>query len=386
MKKQIAVVFGSQSVEHEVSIITAMQVMRAFNPDAYDVIPIYIAKSGEWYTGAALRDLATFKKLNLGELEKVQLVLDPTSPHLFRAQGKGLFAKERGIHVDVVFPAVHGTHGEDGTLQGLLELTGVPYVGAGVLGSAVGMDKVLMKAAFEQNNLPVVNYLWVLRSRLKKKREEVLAWIESNLRYPLFVKPANLGSSIGISKARNRDELQFALDVAGNYDRKLLVEESIERVQEINCAVMGNEDPVPSVCEEPVSWESFLSYDDKYLRGQSRKGMKSAQRRIPAEIPDDLTREIQDLAVRAFRAVDCRGLARIDLLVDRDTRQVYVNEVNTLPGSMSFYLWRPLGLTPSQVVDNLVQLAVEADDDKGKTIFSYDSNLLEKADLSQPQK
>ncbi len=386
MKKQIAVIFGSQSVEHEVSVITALQVMRAFNPDAYDVVPIYIAKSGEWYTGATLKDLATFKKLNLNDLEKVQLVLDPASPHLFRAQGKGLFSKERGIHVDVVFPAVHGTYGEDGTLQGMFELTGVPYVGAGVLGSAVGMDKVLMKAAFEQNNLPIVNYLWVLRSRLKKKRDEVLTWIESNLSYPLFVKPANLGSSIGISKARNRDELQFALDVAANYDRKLLVEESIEHVQEINCAVMGNEDPLPSVCEEPVSWESFLSYDDKYLRGQSRKGMKSAQRRIPADIPEDLTQEIQELAVRAFRAVDCRGLARIDLLVDRETRQVYVNEVNTLPGSMSFYLWRPLGLTPAQVVDNLVQLAIEAADDRKKTTFSYDSNLLEKADLSQPQK
>jgi D-alanine-D-alanine ligase len=386
MKKQIAVVFGSQSVEHEVSIITAMQVMRAFNPEAYDVIPIYIAKSGEWYTGAALRELATFKKLNLGELEKLQLTLDPASPQLFRTQGRGLFAKERGIHVDVVFPAVHGTHGEDGTLQGLLELTGVPYVGTGVLGSAVGMDKVLMKAAFEQNNLPVVNYLWVLRSRLKKKQDEVLVWIESNLRYPLFVKPANLGSSVGISKARNRDELQFALDVASQYDRKLLVEESIEHVQEINCAVMGNEDPVASACEEPVSWESFLSYDDKYLHGQAGKGMKGSRRRIPADIPDDLTREIQDLAVRAFRAVDCRGLARVDLLVDRQTQQVYINEVNTLPGSMSFYLWQPLGLTPSQVVDNLVQLAIEAAEDKGKTIFSYDSNLLEKADLSQPQK
>jgi D-alanine-D-alanine ligase len=386
MKKQIAVVFGSQSVEHEVSIITAIQVMRACNPEAYDVIPIYIAKTGEWYTGTALKDLATFKKLNLGELEKVHLVLDPASPYLFRTQGKGLFAKERGIHVDVVFPAVHGTHGEDGTLQGLFELTGVPYIGAGVLGSAVGMDKVLMKAAFEQNNLPVVNYLWVLRSRLKKKQDEVLAWIEGNLRYPLFVKPSNLGSSIGISKARNRDELQFALDVASQYDRKLLVEESLEQVREINCAVMGNEDLVASACEEPMSWESFLSYDDKYLHGQAGKGMKGSRRRIPADLPDEVTREIQDLAIKAFRAVDCRGLARVDLLVNRETLQVYVNEVNTLPGSMSFYLWQPLGLTPTQVVENLVQLAIEAAEDKGKTTFSYDSNLLETADLSQSQK
>jgi D-alanine-D-alanine ligase len=386
MKKQIAVVFGSRSVEHEVSIITAMQVMRALNPDAYDVIPIYIAKTGEWYTGATLKDLATFKKLNLAELEKVQLMLDPASPHLFRTQGKGLFVKERGIHVYVVFPAMHGTNGEDGTLQGLLELTGVPYVGAGVLGSAVGMDKVLMKAAFEQNNLPVVSYLWVLRSQLKKKQEEVLAWIEGNLRYPLFVKPANLGSSVGISRARNRDELQFALDVAGHYDRKLLVEEAVEAAREINCAVMGNEELVASACEEPISWESFLSYDDKYLHGQAGKGMKGSRRRVPADIPDELTHEIQDLAIKAFRAVDCRGIARVDLLVDRETQAVYLNEVNTLPGSMSFYLWQPLGLTPSQVVDNLIQLAIEAAEDKARTTFSYDSNLLEKADLSLAQK
>jgi D-alanine-D-alanine ligase len=285
-----------------------------------------------------------------------------------------------------VFPAMHGTNGEDGTLQGLLELTGVPYVGAGVLGSAVGMDKVLMKAAFEQNNLPVVSYLWVLRSQLKKKQEEVLAWIEGNLRYPLFVKPANLGSSVGISRARNRDELQFALDVAGHYDRKLLVEEAVEAVREINCAVMGNEELVASACEEPISWESFLSYDDKYLHGQAGKGMKGSRRRVPADIPDELTHEIQDLAIKAFRAVDCRGIARVDLLVDRETQAVYLNEVNTLPGSMSFYLWQPLGLTPSQVVDNLIQLAIEAAEDKARTTFSYDSNLLEKADLSLAQK
>jgi D-alanine-D-alanine ligase len=232
----------------------------------------------------------------------------------------------------------------------------------------------------------VVSYLWVLRSQLKKKQEEVLAWIEANLRYPLFVKPANLGSSVGISRARNRDELKFALDVAGHYDRKLLVEEAVESAREINCAVMGNEELVASACEEPLSWESFLSYDDKYLRGQAGKGMKGSRRRVPADIPEELTREIQELAIKAFRAVDCRGIARVDLLVDRETHAVYLNEVNTLPGSMSFYLWQPLGLTPSQVVDNLIQLATEAAEDKARTTFSYDSNLLERADLSQAQK
>jgi len=382
MNKRVAVIFGSRTVEHEVSVITAQQVMRALSPDKYDVIPIYITKAGEWYTGEALRDLKTFKALDLTALQKVQIVPDPLSPHLFRGIAKGLFAKEQNIIVDVVFPVMHGTYGEDGTLQGLLEMAEVPYVGCGVLSSAVGMDKVMMKAAFEQNNLPVVDYVWLLRSRLEKKREEVLNWIEAKLRYPLFVKPANLGSSIGISKATNREGLDFALEVASQYDRKLLVEQGIDNVQEINCAVMGNEDPVPSACEEPVAWEQFLSYDDKYIRGTAGKGMKGSKRRVPADISEEMTQRIQELAVRAFKAIDGRGMSRVDLLVDRSTSEVYVNEVNTIPGSMAFYLWQAVGLTPSQVADNLIQLAQEAWEDKKKTTFSYESSLLEKADLS----
>lgn len=385
-KKRIAVVFGSRSVEHEVSVITALQVMRALRREAYEVVPIYISKTGEWYTGPSLADLQTFRSLDLSTLDRIQLLLEPGTSRLFRVPGKGMFGKERLIEVDVVFPAVHGTHGEDGTLQGLLELAGVPYVGAGVVGSAVGMDKVIMKAAFEQNDLPVVRYETVLRSRYEERPDEALDRVEDRLSYPIFVKPANLGSSVGISRACNRDELRFAMDVAAQYDRKLLVEEAVSNAQEINCAVMGNEDPIASACEEPVSWEAFLSYDDKYLRGNVGKGMKGGRRRVPADIPEDLTRTIQDLAIRAFRAVDGRGTARVDLLVDRTSGQVYVNEVNMIPGSLAFYLWQPLGLTPSQVVDNLIQLALEAADDKRRLLFSYDSNLLEKADLSQPQK
>ena len=243
-----------------------------------------------------------------------------------------------------------------------------------------------MKAAFEQNGLPIVDYLWFSRREWDNGPEKVLERIETELTYPLFVKPANLGSSIGISKAVDQEGLEFALAVASQYDRKLLVERSIENVQEINCAVMGNDEIVPSACEEPISWESFLGYDDKYLRGATGKGMKGSQRKVPADISQELTRHIQDLAVRAFKAIDGMGTARVDLLVDRDQNQVFVNEVNTIPGSLAFHLWQPIGLSPAQVVDNLIHLALEAWEDKNRTTFSYSTPILEKVDLSQSQK
>ena len=386
MGKRVAVIFGSRSVEHEVSVITAHQVMRALEAGMHSVIPVYISKEGGWFTGDALKDLKTFKKLDVGMLQKVQIVPDPTATHLFKVAGKGLFAKEQGITVDVVFPVMHGTYGEDGTLQGLLDMANVPYVGCGVIGSAMGMDKVLMKAAFTQNSLPVVDYVWFTRHQWEKKPDEILQRVEQALSYPVFVKPANLGSSVGISKAKTREELRFALEVASQYDRKLLVERGIENVQEINCAVMGNDDLIPSACEEPISWETFLGYDDKYLRGVKGSGMKGSRRKLPADISEGLTRHIQELAIRAFQAIDGMGTARVDLLVDRESEKVYVNEVNTIPGSMAFHLWQAIGLTPTQVVDNLIQLALEAWEDKRRTVFSYSTPILEQADLSLSQK
>lgn len=386
MGKRVAVIFGSRSVEHEVSVITAHQVMRALEAGMHQVIPIYISKEGGWFTGDALKDLKTFEKLDLNALHRVQVTPDPTATYLFKSVGKGLFGKEQSIAVDVVFPVVHGTYGEDGTLQGLLEMAGVPYVGCGVTASAVGMDKVLMKAAFKQNGLPVVHYIWFARSQWEKQPEQVLEHIEQALSYPVFVKPANLGSSVGISKAKDREELRFALEVASQYDRKLLIEQSIEDVQEINCAVMGNDELIPSACEEPISWEAFLGYDDKYLRGASGKGMKGSRRKLPADISEELTRHIQSLAIKAFQAIDGRGMARVDLLIDSKTEQVYVNEVNTIPGSMAFHLWQAIGLTPVQVADNLLQLALDAWEDKKRTVFSYPTSLLEQVDPAFAQK
>ncbi len=379
MKKlKIGVIFGSRSVEHEVSIVTAHQVMQAMDKDRYEVIPIYITKEGRWLTGGGLLSLESFKDLSLSVsgLNKAYIVPDPSVQPLVVESRKWL-KKVLQRKIDMAFPLVHGTYGEDGTLQGLLELADIPYIGAGVLGSAVGMDKIAMKAVFKENHLPIVGYMWFLRSEWKEMQEEIIKKIESNLKYPLFVKPSNLGSSIGISKAKNRQELKKSIDIASHYDRRLIIEESLEGYMEINCSVLGYEKPIPSVCEQPISWEEFLNYDEKYLKGGKSSGLKGAERRIPAPIPRELTKEIQQLAIRAFRAIDCRCVARVDFLVNAEGNEIFVNEINTIPGSISFYLWEATGIPFSELIDRLVELAFEVHKEKSKTTYSYDSKVIE---------
>jgi D-alanine-D-alanine ligase len=423
-KTRLAVIFGSRSVEHEVSVITAQQVMAAADADKYEVVPIYVTKQGEWLTGASLidpsgayfRDPAKFREPGrLDGVERVALAPIPGQRALTRLDGGGLSLFRRGAapEIDVAFPAVHGTHGEDGTLQGLLELADVPYVGAGVAAAAVGMDKILTKAAFQAAGLPVVESRWYTRGQYQQEPERVLAEIEDALGYPVVVKPAVLGSSIGVTRVGSRDDLRFALEVACSYGRRLLVERAVEPLIEVNCAVLGNDEPIPSVCEQPVPAAEVLSFADKYLRsgkgptppaGDARSiprrlpegeggedrvaaaaqgtkgagGMAQAQRIIPAPISDALTAWIQGLAVSAFRAVDCAGIARVDFLVTPDEKQVYVNEINTMPGSLSFYLWEPSGVPFPALVDRLVQLALERHADKGRTTYSYDTDLLQR--------
>lgn len=383
---KIGVIFGSRSVEHEVSIVTAHQVMQAIDTNKYEIVPIYITKEGHWFTGEKLLDIGSFKDLSslVSDLEKVYIAPDPSVESLVRTSRKW-FKKGSPIRIDVAFPLVHGTYGEDGTLQGLLELANIPYVGAGVLGSALGMDKIAMKAVFKGCNLPAVNYIWFLRNEWKDKREEIIIKIETDLKYPLFVKPANLGSSIGISKAKNREGLIQAVEIAGHYDRRLIVEESLEGGIEINCSVLGNENPVPSVCEQPVSWEEFLNYDEKYLRGGKASGLKGMERRIPAQIPQELTEKIQQLAIKAFEAVDCRGIARVDFLVNAEKGEIFINEINTIPGSLSFYLWEATGIKFSELIDRLVDLAMGAFKEKRKTTYSYDSILLKHINSRSPK-
>jgi D-alanine-D-alanine ligase len=309
------------------------------------------------------------------------------------AGGLSLFRRGGAPEVDVVFPAVHGTHGEDGTLQGLLELADLPYVGAGVAGAAVGMDKILMKAAFQAAGLPVVEGRSYTRSVYQRDPDAVLDDVEARIGYPAFVKPAVLGSSIGVARVDHRDDLRFALEVASAYGRRLLVERALVPVTEVNCAVLGNDDPIASVCEQPVPAEGVLSYADKYLSGgkgrveadgegtppapAGKQGQTGANRRlIPAPISDELTARIQGLAIEAFRATDCAGIARVDFLVSPDEQHVYVNEINTMPGSLSFYLWEPSGVPFTELVDRLVALALERHEDRARTNYSYETDLL----------
>ena len=382
-KIRVGVVFGSRSVEHEVSVITGQQVIAALDKNRYDVTPIYITKAGVWYTGEKLLDVANFKdeKAVLIGCEQVYLPPDPTVGGLIVQRGEkgGLFKRPREPEVlplDVLFPTVHGTYGEDGTLQGLFELAGIPYTGSGVLGSAVGMDKILMKSVFRDQGLPVVKYYATTRRAWENDPDATMNAIEQTLGYPVFVKPANLGSSVGITQAKTREELHQAMEVAAHYDRRLLIEQAVPNVIEINCAVLGFQEPQASACEQPIALQDFLSYEDKYMRGGKANGMKSLSRKLPAPISDELTKRVQEIAIRSFEMLDCRGVARIDFLLDTKTETLYINEINTLPGSISFYLWEPVGMNISALVDRLIQLALETHQERQRTTYSVDSPLL----------
>jgi D-alanine-D-alanine ligase len=385
-KINVGVLFGGRSVEHEVSVVTGLQVVENLDKSKYDVTPVYISKEGDWYTGDELLNIKNYKDIT-SLLAKAKKVFIPPVPSLnglyFYPFKTGLFKKEvESLKIDVIFPALHGMHGEDGTIQGLLELAAIPYVGCGVTGSAVGMDKIIMKDIFKANDIPIVNYTWFLRKDYEKNPEHIMSQVENKVKYPLFVKPSNLGSSIGISRAANRDELKKAIEVAIRYDRRIIVEEGVENLIEINCSVMGMDDELnASLCEQPMSWEKFLSFDDKYMRGNSSKGMKSTTRKIPAPLPDDKTEEIKNLAIKAFRVLDASGISRIDFLIDKESSKVYVNEINTIPGSIAFYLWEPMGISFKNLLDRLIQIAVKRNEEHNKNLYSFDTELLLKASL-----
>lgn len=391
-KRNVALIFGGRSPEHEVSIVTAHQLCVALAAH-HNVIPIYVTKDGVWLTGERLRELDAFTDGNLptaAEFDTVTVefsefsgggafVVQPKRTSWFRAPQKTV------LPVDVVFPAIHGTHGEDGTLQGVLELMNVPYVGSGVVGSAVGMDKIMAKAILNENQLPIVPYLW-----WTQHQPGMLEKVEAMLGYPVFVKPAVSGSSIGVSRAKTGEELSEAVEVALQYCRRVLVEQAVEAPREINCAVMGvgAGEVTASVCEQPMTDAAFLTFDDKYIHetpaaeGQhAPSAMAGAERKIPAPISEELTLHIQELATRTFQVLDCAGVARIDFLMDAD-ENVYVNEINTVPGSFSFYLWEHDGVAFPQLVSQLVELAFAVHAAKNSLTYSYDTNLLSHAGAS----
>ena len=376
-KVKVGIIYGGRSVEHEVSIISALQALHALDQEKYQPVPIYISKQGVWYTGDELLDMDGYRNMNelLPKCHKVVFSVNHNEGRLIFEEKGSLFKKREEITVDLIIPVIHGTHGEDGCLQGLLELSGLPYAGPGVLGSSCGMDKIVMKAVLKEAGIPVTNYYWFYIKEWDDDKPGIVSNIEAKLKYPLIVKPANLGSSIGISKAKDRDELEEAISLAGSFTNRILVEEIVDPLREINCSVLG--DPCEmevSLLEEPVSFDNILSFKDKYLN--NAKGMSGATRRIPADINDEKRLEIEAYAKKAFFALDGHGVCRIDFLVNSDNNKVYLNEVNTIPGSLSFYLWEPKGKDFKALMDDLVRLALKRKRLKDKTLYTYASNIL----------
>jgi len=393
-KLRVGILFGGRSGEHEVSLLSAASVLNAIDKEKYEVVPIGITKDGRWLTAEHAENLLTGKlvleprNLRAGDpettspaavLARGESVVVPPEP-VHRHSGLVPFqtdaammrrASDRAINVDVIFPVLHGTFGEDGTIQGLLELADIPYVGAGVLGSAAGMDKDIMKSLFIAAGIPIVKHVTILRAAWEKDPKKVQKLMESKLTYPVFVKPANLGSSVGISKAHNRKELGPAIEEAAKFDRKIVIEQGVggkkEKAREIECSVLGNDEPEASVPGEIVPGTEFYDYTAKYVD-------EGSQLIIPAKLTKAETKRVQELAVAAFQAVDCSGLARVDFLMDPKTRKIYLNEINTMPGftAISMYpkLWGASGLAYADLIDRLIQLGMERHEDKKKNQYS----------------
>jgi len=393
-KLRVGILFGGRSGEHEVSLLSAASVLNAIDKEKYEVVPIGITKGGRWLTAEYAEYLLTGKLV----LEPRNLRAgdpDTTSPAAVLARGESVVvppepvhrhtglvpfqtdaslmrrASDRAINVDVIFPVLHGTFGEDGTIQGLLELADIPYVGAGVLGSAAGMDKDIMKSLFIAAGIPIVKHVTILRAAWESDPKKVQKLVESKLIYPVFVKPANLGSSVGISKAHNRKELGPAIEEAAKFDRKIVIEQGVggkkEKAREIECSVLGNDEPSASVPGEIVPGKEFYDYTAKYVD-------EGSQLIIPAKLTNAETKKVQQLAVAAFQAVDCSGLARVDFLMDPKTRKIYLNEINTMPGftAISMYpkLWAASGLAYPDLIDRLIQLGIERHEDKKKNQYN----------------
>lgn len=385
MKLNIAVFFGGESVEHEVSIISAHQAIEALDKNKYNVIPVYVSKERKLYVSDLLKDISNYKDLKhlISQCTQVSItsednrvVIRPVKPSLFGP-------KELGT-IDVAIPVMHGTNGEDGTIQGFFEMLKVPYAGCDLYGAAIGQDKVLQKNVLNDNNLPITNWFWVYGSEMDTHQSEILDKVH-RLIYPVIIKPARTGSSVGISIAHNDEEYLSCFDEARQYDEKIITEKVVKPMREINCSVVGDSySCVASVLEEvsSVSQDELLSFSDKYLGGsksaksEGSKGMASTARIVPAPLTDEQTRLIQQLAKETFRVLGTSGVCRIDFLMDADTKKVYVNEINTIPGSLAFYLWKAAGVSFSELMDKLVELALDRERRRSKMTFSYETNIL----------
>ncbi|MBR5223626.1 MAG: D-alanine--D-alanine ligase [Clostridia bacterium] len=382
MKTNVAVFYGCRTVEHEVSIISAVQAMRAINRDKYDITPVYVNKDGEMYTGDCLFTIEEYR--NLPELfkkcKKVYFMRENGNVVMKNVEQK-LFSKKTGTVIDVAFPIVHGTNCEDGTIQGYLEYLNIPYVGCDIISSAVGMDKAVFKDVLKNAGLPVLDCITFRAREYVAEKQAICDKIKAEIGFPLIVKPVNLGSSVGITKVNTENELDDALMLAISFADKVLVEKAITSLREINCSVLGNPDECEaSVCEEPFMNDEILSYEDKYLnnakKGGSSKGMASLSRKIPADLSPEKSEEIRDLACKIFKAIGASGVVRIDFMIDTATDTVYANEINTIPGSLAFYLWEATGVKYCDLIDRLIELAFKRQRNRENITYTIDTNIL----------
>ncbi len=385
MKIRLGVIFGGESVEHEVSIISAIQAMNKMDSEKYEIIPIYITKDRQWYTGEMLKEIETYSDLSLIHRYAKNVVLYEKGGRFVLQNKKGLrrIVKE----LDMVFPIVHGTNVEDGVLQGYLQSIGIPFVGSDIYASVVGQDKLFMKEVFASSDLPICKYLWFYDTEYEDDSSEIFNRIQK-LGYPVIVKPATLGSSVGIQIAHTEEEIKEAIDEAIKYDHKILVEKLVENLMEVNISVLGNyENQQVSAIEQVIPTKDFLTYEDKYIgsskskgklggKFKSSKGMVSANRVIPAPLPDKMKEEIEDVAVRAFQSLGSSGVVRIDFLVDTKTNKVYINEVNNIPGSLSFYLWEPVGKEYTELLDDMINIGIRDYKRRINKTHSFDTNIL----------
>ncbi len=382
MKTTVAFIFGCRSVEHEVSIISAVQAMRAADTKKYDIIPIYVTKTGEMYTSEKMFEIEPFRDMKtlISESEPVTMIKSGNDVVLHFLRQK-MFKKKEDIVLNVAFPVVHGTNCEDGTLQGYLEFLGLPYVGCDLLSSAVGMDKAVFKYVMQAAELPVLDCICFYAREYAEDRDAFIEKAEKEIGYPMIVKPVNLGSSVGISKAKDRATLLDAIELAVSFSDKVLIEHAVTAIREINCSVVGDaHECAASVCEEPFMNDEILSYEDKYMGGGKSsggsKGMASLARKIPADISEEKSNEIRELACRVFKALGGAGVVRIDFIIDTDSDKVYVNEINTIPGSLSFYLWEKTDLPYSKLIDKLISLAFKRSRNRENLTFTIDTNIL----------
>lgn len=378
MKTNVAVFFGGRSVEHEISVLSALQAIDAFNKDKYNIIPIYITKEGRWMTGDALLDVTRYRDMKslIADCEEVFMRPEYGDFNLYKA-ATSFFARKNAVvaELHVAIPILHGTNGEDGIFEGLLETIGIPFAGCNTLASANGMDKITMKMILRESGIPVVDYVWFTDKEWQRRRDELIERVEKELGYPVIVKPANLGSSVGIGKAADRNELIAKVDNAQKYSSRIIVEHMVRRLKEINCSVLGDaDDHESSICEEPIKSGDILSYTDKYVGGN--KGMATSDKRIPADIPDEMSDRIRHMAGETFRVLGCHGVSRVDVMVEEEDGSIYVNEINTIPGSLSYYLWEETGIPFEKLIDRLVELALKRRRESDRKTTSLDANIF----------